>query len=428
MMRCVIGALCALLLALPALAATIHVPTDQPTLQAGIDAAAAGDTVQIADGIYLGHGNRDLDCAGKPLVIRSGSGDPAACVVDCGGSEEDSHRFISYISGEGGDSALEGIGIVGGWFPLEHHSGGGAVYCDNGSSPTFRNCIFRGNHGSALYFDNWSGATVLDCLFKDNLGLSGGAAHLVEGDYTFTRCIFTGNHAAYHGGALHGHAADFTFLDCVFTANRARCGAAINMIYSCTALFERCRFDANIALEDGWRSIINLHGFVTGEFADCTFSDNVTGMGGDVIVTSKMSHGIVRGCTFWRNSVPNGYVVHLGESDGRIDNTIISGSPAGRAAHIGNVLSLTCCDFHGNADGDWVDSMEPYLGVDGNICADPLFCAPEAGDFELSAASPCAPFSDPNPECGLIGAWPVGCGPTLVKDSSWGAIKSLYRR
>ena len=45
-----------LTLALPAHSATIHVPGDQPTIQAGIDAAAAGDTVVLACGVYLESG------------------------------------------------------------------------------------------------------------------------------------------------------------------------------------------------------------------------------------------------------------------------------------------------------------------------------------------------------------------------------------
>ena len=51
------------------------------------------------------------------------------------------------------------------------------------------------------------------------------------------------------------------------------------------------------------------------------------------------------------------------------------------------------------------------LGVNGNIAADPLFCAPAIGNYALDAASPCAPEQAPA-GCGLIGAIGVGCGAT----------------
>jgi hypothetical protein len=64
------------------LAATIHVPADQPTIQAGIDAAVNGDTVLVADGTYTGVGNRDIDFKGKAITVKSENG-PENCIIDC---------------------------------------------------------------------------------------------------------------------------------------------------------------------------------------------------------------------------------------------------------------------------------------------------------------------------------------------------------
>lgn len=112
-----------------------------------------------------------------------------------------------------------------------------------------------------------------------------------------------------------------------------------------------------------------------------------------------------------------------------IENTIIAFSeyclglecmPASR------VPVLTCCDIYGN-QGDWVGPIAGQYGIAGNISEDPFFCNAEAGDFTLHADSPCAPFTPPNPECDLIGAWPVGCGPTPTLEATWGVIKALFR-
>ena len=99
-----------------------------------------------------------------------------------------------------------------------------------------------------------------------------------------------------------------------------------------------------------------------------------------------------------------------------------------------------CCDLYGNEGTNW----EPFCiadqyGVNGNISEDPLFCDPGIDDVTLYDISPCAPFSPPNEECDLIGAWPVGCGEAGIADEwppadgdavsvSWGEIKGLFRR
>jgi hypothetical protein len=113
-----------------------------------------------------------------------------------------------------------------------------------------------------------------------------------------------------------------------------------------------------------------------------------------------------------------------------VENSILSFGEGGEAVYCGPYLdvALTCCDIYGNEGGDWVGCIEDQYGVNGNISEDPLFCDPGSGDFTLQECSPCAPFSPPNPECDLIGAWPVGCGGTPTVESTWGALKALFRR
>ena len=58
----------------PATADVLHVPGEYLTIQAAIDAAVNGDEVIVADGIYTGEGNRDIDFGGKLITVRSENG------------------------------------------------------------------------------------------------------------------------------------------------------------------------------------------------------------------------------------------------------------------------------------------------------------------------------------------------------------------
>ena len=65
---------------LSASAGTIKVPGEQPTIQAGIDAAQNGDIVIVADDTYTGTDNKNLRFNGKAIRVRS-SGGPSACTT-----------------------------------------------------------------------------------------------------------------------------------------------------------------------------------------------------------------------------------------------------------------------------------------------------------------------------------------------------------
>lgn len=107
------ASLVVIFLCLPIIAtgAVIHVPGDQPNIQAGIDAAVPGDRVLVADGTWIGEGNRDLDFGDKAIALLSENG-PLVCVIDCQGTGPDPHRGFWFHSGEGRDSVVEGFGVT----------------------------------------------------------------------------------------------------------------------------------------------------------------------------------------------------------------------------------------------------------------------------------------------------------------------------
>src|SRR5262245_63190052 len=114
---------------------TLRVPSEYPTIGAAIAAAQNGDRIVVADGVYTGVGNHDLDFAGKRIRLSSENG-PASCVIDC----ESQGRAFYFHSGEPPAVTLDGFTIRGG---LADHNGG-AILCES-SSPTIENCIFRQN-------------------------------------------------------------------------------------------------------------------------------------------------------------------------------------------------------------------------------------------------------------------------------------------
>jgi len=110
----------------------IYVPSQQPTIQAGINAANDGDTVLVSPGTYV----QSIDFNGKNIVVASlflTTGEVtyiSGTVID--GNQSGS--VVTFATSEGSDTVLEGFTITNGLA-----ASGGGVYCSS-SSPTIRNC------------------------------------------------------------------------------------------------------------------------------------------------------------------------------------------------------------------------------------------------------------------------------------------------
>ena len=102
-------------------AATIRIPEDKATIQAGIDAAIDGDTVLVSNGTYQGNGNVNLDFKGKAITVKS-SGGANNCVIDCQSLERT--RGIYFHNKETQSSIFDGFTIMNG-----NHSSGGGILC-----------------------------------------------------------------------------------------------------------------------------------------------------------------------------------------------------------------------------------------------------------------------------------------------------------
>lgn len=210
-------------------AETLFVPSQYATIQEAIQAAQPDDIVEIADGVYSGPGNYNMDFDGKAITVQSANG-PTNCIVEILG--ENSRGFL-FNSSETDSSVLKGITITGGSF---EYGSGGAISCI-GASPTITECIFTNNFalfGGGIHLEN-SDAVISHCRFYNNvadaagaLGADGGGADCYLGGVpTFFNCLFVNNSAKSFGGGLSMDTCDVHIINCTFTANECDIGAGV---------------------------------------------------------------------------------------------------------------------------------------------------------------------------------------------------------
>ncbi len=196
-------------------ATTIHVPSEQPTIQAGIDAAIDGDTVLVADGIYLGYGNRDI-LIEKSIVLTSENG-PENTVINC----EHYGKGMNIFGGQ--DSSL----VINGFTIKNGSSYQGSAICCFGSSPIIKNCVFVSNiadYGGALYFNGNASKgkdvislKVVNCTVVDNTAHYSGAGAYIQYNnimVSFEKCIFYNNVSNDSPCIEYGYDVDTVVIKC----------------------------------------------------------------------------------------------------------------------------------------------------------------------------------------------------------------------
>ncbi len=337
-----------LLASVSAFSTTIHVPDSQPTIQAGINAAANGDTVLVAPNTY----EELIDFSGKAICLKSETGAentiltyPARC-----------DNLIKFTSCEDTLSILDGFTILN----VSHNLG--CVKLDY-SSGTIKNCVLENttnfkpspsSMGAVGMFDGGF-LIVEDCYFEGNQSYGPVGISVAGGEGRFTGNIFINNDAyGAFGGAIGPSGTSFLIEGNIFINNHAASQGG--------ALF----------IGTNTNTIVRNNTFI-GNISD--------GNDGGAICIWYYSSGIqIYNNIFLNNS---GYAV---------------------ANQHGSSASFNCNNTWGNTPEDYAGNIDPGLS---SFSADPQFCDAFNHNYHISACSPCVPNNNSSEM--LTGALGIGC-------------------
>jgi hypothetical protein len=375
-------------------AITIHVPGDQPTIDAGLGAAVAGDTVLVACGTY----NESNLLMKSGVCLRGETGDPACVTIDAQSVDR-----VMQCNGVDAAASVEGITLTGGSSTLD----GGGVFCAN-SFLTFTACAFDSNQaqgrGGALESVFGSHIVLNTCSFTGNQAAEGGGlAALVNGSLELVDCDIVGNYSSGSGSGVYAQSATvLSFAGCRFEGNDSPSGGCLYSSGSATPVeVVDCRFIGN---STGCMPGGELIGAVMNADPELSVSGSIFASNGNDHCFSLISAdaGTITGSTFHNNT--SFYSIDL--AAGSLENSIFSWNYASSPGIGGFTASCTNCWFNFL---DWEFGMPPGAG---NLAVDPIYCDADSLDLTLYEGSPCLP--EANPGCGLIGALGQGCVPSIT--------------
>ncbi|MHC5111369.1 MAG: choice-of-anchor Q domain-containing protein [Planctomycetota bacterium] len=292
----------------------LKVPHSYATIQDAIDAAHDGDEIVVADGVYTGSGNTDLDFHGKAILLRS-LGGPENCTINCNGTPEHPHRGFVFQSGETADAVVDGFRVINGATEIgaiDDRFNGAAMLFNNYSNPTIRNCVLEYNDAAC-----W-----------------GGAVCCTNASPTLDSVVIRNNTVGDDGGALFAWGESYPVI-------------------------------MNSLIVDNY--------------------SNLTGGG----VTSFGGHMSIINTTIVGNTAWWGSAIYAGAPTD-VRNSIVWGNPTELNPNTQQIEGLA-----GTAQVSFSNIEDGYIGI-GNIDIEPMFVAPELGDFHLQPNSPLIDAGDPD--------------------------------
>lgn len=371
------------------------------TIQPAIDAAAAGDEVWVASGLYdevrvsVNADGSGIDTGS--LVLKSGVEVYGGFVgSEVNRSERDWEANPTVIDGTvarsgtaayhvvvtASDVTLDGFTITGG---RANVSGsvlglGGGIFNAAHGAIAIRNCTIEGNEahtGGGMGSTNSSTACILidNCRIRANTTIKFGPSSF----------------SAHAGGIYFGSngTPEHTIRDSIVEGNVSGDGGGISFGNFARAVVDRCVFRNNEALSDrgdGLGGGMFLHSKADVRIANTVFDTNLASnrggavsLGGDPGAETYFG---VRNSTFYGNVAATGFA---------IDAIPLSNVAMGNAIFWANIGDGGGTLFSGDAPTIVYSNVQGGYPGPGNLspAVDPLFVDPLNGDLRLASGSPC---------------------------------------
>jgi hypothetical protein len=357
------------------------VPLPYISIQQAIDAAAPGDTIQIAPGTYT----ENINLKGKNITIRAFNtnfetvidGGQAGPVVTFKGNEPATCMIRNLTLRNG--KAANGAGVLG-----------------NSTFATLRNCVIGGNTatGNGGGIHGFSGL-IQKCTITQNQAANGGG--ISDSDGLIDSCVITINRATAMGGGIANSPGIIQFNE--ITRNEAAiAGGGIN---ASNGYIIGNLLDENIVTAAGpAASPASFGGGINDAGGTVTLNritNNVSGGDGGGMANSP---GVIQNNIIAGNGARRGG--GLATCTGRIENNTVWGNVAafqgGGSLNLGPLVANSI--FYNNSaptDSQWAGANVPtYSCVQGwtggqidILTADPQLEAPGNGRFDLLPSSPC---------------------------------------
>lgn len=193
-----------------------RVPQQYPTIQAGINASAHGDTVLVSEGTYF----ENIKYRGKRIIVASlylldqDTSHISRTIID-GSQGADTGSVVCFVSGEDTNSVLCGFTVRGGYgtyIPAWDEADGGGVFLWESGARLVRN-IITGNSVEAP--NAWGGGVSIAGL--TNLGQT-----LIMEQNIVSRNTVTGYAGTGYGGGVAVFLSQFRLIGNVFEHDSSR--------------------------------------------------------------------------------------------------------------------------------------------------------------------------------------------------------------